>query len=189
MIPGSSQFYISLEDNLIRLFGAGGDRIASVMEKLNIPEGEAIEHNMITKSVEKAQKKVEENNFAVRKRLIDYDDVMNQQREVVYTRRKQALRGDRLKGEFFEYIEDMASDWYQEYTGKEDDITKELTDEIRAKLLLNIEITNEQFQNMTEDEFVEEIINAAEDFYKKKEELTSPEFMKQLEKSGGTQNN
>ncbi len=180
--PGSSQFYISLEDNLIRLFGAGGDRIASVMEKLNIPEGEAIEHNMITKSVEKAQKKVEENNFAVRKRLIDYDDVMNQQREVVYTRRKQALRGDRLKGEFFEYIEDMASDWYQEYTGKEEDITKELTDEIRAKLLLNIEITNDQFQNMTEEEFVEEIINASEEFYKKKEELTSPEFMKQLEK-------
>ncbi|MFN3195188.1 MAG: preprotein translocase subunit SecA [Chlorobiota bacterium] len=180
--PGSSQFYISLEDNLIRLFGAGGDRIASVMEKLNIPEGEAIEHNMITKSVEKAQKKVEENNFAVRKRLIDYDDVMNQQREVVYTRRKQALRGDRLKGEFFEYIEDMASDWYQEYTGKEEDITKELTDEIRAKLLLNIEITNEQFQNMTEEDFVQEIINAAEEFYKKKEELTSPEFMKQLEK-------
>lgn len=180
--PGSSQFYISLEDNLIRLFGAGGDRIATVMEKLKIPEGEAIEHGMITKSVEKAQQKVEENNFAVRKRLIDYDDVMNQQRDVVYTRRRQALRGDRLKGEFFEYVEDMASDWYKEYVGSEDEVSDSIKSIARAKLLLNIQITDEQFRNMTEDEFIKEIHNAADEFYRKKEEMTSPEFMKQLEK-------
>lgn len=180
--PGSSQFYISLEDNLIRLFGAGGDRIATVMDKLKIPEGEAIEHNMITKSVEKAQQKVEENNFGVRKRLIDYDDVMNQQRDVVYTRRKQALRGDRLKGEFFEYIEDLATDWYQDFVGSEDDVAEQIMNTARAKLLLNIQITDEQFKNMTEDDFVKEISKAAEEFYTKKEEMTSPEFMKQLEK-------
>ncbi|MER3328029.1 MAG: hypothetical protein RIF34_00510, partial [Candidatus Kapaibacterium sp.] len=180
--PGSSQFYISLEDNLIRLFGAGGDRIATVMEKLKIPEGEAIEHNMITKSVEKAQQKVEENNFGVRKRLIDYDDVMNQQRDVVYTRRRQALRGDRLKGEFFEYIEDLAHDWYEEFVGVEEDVAERIMNIARAKLLLNIQITDDQFKNMTVDEFVSEIHKAAEEFYTKKEEMTSPEFMKQLEK-------
>lgn len=179
--PGSSRFYISLEDNLIRLFGAGGDRIASVMEKLKIPEGEAIEHNMITKSVEKAQQKVEENNFGVRKRLIDYDDVMNQQRDVVYTRRRQALRGDRLKGEFLEYVEDMATDWYQDAVGK-DNVAEKIKNIARSKLLLNLQITDEQFRNMTEDEFVAEILKAAEEFYAKKEELTSVEFMKQLEK-------
>ncbi len=180
--PGSSQFYISLEDNLIRLFGAGGDRIATVMEKLKIPEGEAIEHNMITKSVEKAQQKVEENNFGVRKRLIDYDDVMNQQRDVVYTRRRQALRGDRLKGEFFEYVEDLAHDWYEEFVGQEESVAERIMNTARAKLLLNIHITDEQFKNMTVDDFVSEIHKAAEEFYAKKEEMTSPEFMKQLEK-------
>lgn len=180
--PGSSRFYISLEDNLIRLFGAGGDRIATVMEKLKIPEGEAIEHNMITKSVEKAQTKVEENNFGVRKRLIDYDDVMNQQRDVVYTRRRQALRGDRLKGEFFEYVEDFATDWYQEFVGSEDDVSEQIINLARVKLLLNLHITDKQFKNMLEEDFVKEITNAAEEFYTKKEEMTSPEFMKQLEK-------
>lgn len=179
--PGSSRFYISLEDTLIRLFGAGGDRIASVMERLKIPEGEAIEHNMITKSVEKAQQKVEENNFSVRKRLIDYDDVMNQQRDVVYTRRRQALRGDRLKGEFFEYVEDLATDWYQDYSGNEGGANS-IISLARAKLLINLQISDEQFNNMSESEFTEALLKAAEDFYTKKEELTSTEFMKQLEK-------
>lgn len=180
--PGSSQFYISLEDTLIRLFGAGGDRIANVMEKLKIPEGEAIEANLITKSVEKAQQKVEENNFGVRKRLIDYDDVMNQQRDVVYTRRRQALRGDRLKGEFFEYVEDLASGWYQEFVGKEDDVAEKIMNAVRAKLLLNLHITDLLFKNMTEEDFIQEILKAADEFYTKKEEMTSIEFMKQLEK-------
>jgi preprotein translocase subunit SecA len=88
--PGSSQFFISLEDNLMRLFQS--DRIANVMSKIKIPEGEPIQHPMITKAVENAQKKVEENNFAIRKRLIEYDDVMNHQREVIYSRRRAALR-------------------------------------------------------------------------------------------------
>jgi len=92
--PGSSQFYVSLEDDLMRMFGS--DRIAGMMDKLGYKEGEVIQHSMITKSIERAQKKVEENNFGIRKRLLDYDDVMNKQRSAVYTRRNHALSGERL---------------------------------------------------------------------------------------------
>ncbi|MDB9713866.1 preprotein translocase subunit SecA, partial [Flavobacteriaceae bacterium] len=93
--PGSSQFYVSLEDNLMRLFGS--DRVAKLMDRMGLEEGEVIQHSMMTKSIERAQKKVEENNFGVRKRLLEYDDVMNAQREVVYKRRRHALQGERLK--------------------------------------------------------------------------------------------
>ena len=82
--PGSSQFYVSLEDNLMRLFGS--ERIAKLMDKMGLEEGEVIQHSMISKSIERAQKKVEENNFGIRKRLLEYDDVMNAQREVIYKR-------------------------------------------------------------------------------------------------------
>ncbi len=92
---GSSQFYVSLEDNLMRLFGS--ERVAKVMDRMGLKEGEVIQHSMMTKSIERAQKKVEENNFGVRKRLLEYDDVMNAQREVVYKRRRHALQGERLK--------------------------------------------------------------------------------------------
>jgi preprotein translocase subunit SecA len=93
--PGSSQFYVSLEDNLMRLFGS--ERVAKVMDRMGLEEGEVIQHSMMTKSIERAQKKVEENNYGVRKRLLEYDDVMNAQREVVYKRRRHALFGERLK--------------------------------------------------------------------------------------------
>mgnify|MGYP003636882321 FL=1 len=93
--PGSSQFYVSLEDNLMRLFGS--DRVAKMMDRMGLEDGEVIQHSMMTKSIERAQKKVEENNFGVRKRLLEYDDVMNAQREVVYKRRRHALQGERLK--------------------------------------------------------------------------------------------
>ena len=92
--PGSSQFFVSLEDNLMRLFGS--ERIARMMDRLGIKEGEVIQHSMITRSIERAQKKVEENNFGIRKRLLEYDDVMSSQRKAVYKRRKNALYGDRL---------------------------------------------------------------------------------------------
>src|SRR6056300_1408669 len=93
--PGSSQFYVSLEDNLMRLFGS--ERMAKIMDRMGLEEGEVIQHSMMTKSIERAQKKVEENNFGIRKRLLEYDDVMNAQREVIYKRRKHALEGTRLK--------------------------------------------------------------------------------------------
>jgi preprotein translocase subunit SecA len=110
--PGSSQFYVSLEDNLMRIFGS--ERIAKMMDKMGLKEGEVIQHSMITKSIERAQKKVEENNFGQRKRLLEYDDVMNKQRSVVYKRRKNALFGERLKID----IADMIYDTVERITNK-----------------------------------------------------------------------
>jgi len=104
--PGSSQFYVSLEDNLMRLFGS--ERIAKMMDRMGLKEGEVIQHSMISKSIERAQKKVEENNFGIRKRLLEYDDVMNAQREVVYKRRYHALFGDRLRVDIANMIFDTA---------------------------------------------------------------------------------
>ncbi len=104
--PGSSQFYVSLEDNLMRLFGS--ERIAKMMDRMGLKEGEVIQHSMISKSIERAQKKVEENNFGIRKRLLEYDDVMNAQREVVYKRRYNALFGERLRVDVANMIYDTA---------------------------------------------------------------------------------
>ena len=104
--PGSSQFYVALDDNLMRLFGS--ERIAKMMDKMGLKEGEVIQHSMISKSIERAQKKVEENNFGIRKRLLEYDDVMNAQREVVYKRRFHALFGDRLSVDIANMIFDTA---------------------------------------------------------------------------------
>jgi preprotein translocase subunit SecA len=106
--PGSSQFFVSLEDNLMRLFGS--DRIAKLMDRMGMEEGEVIQHSMITSSIERAQKKVEENHFGTRKRLLEYDDVMNAQREVVYKRRRNALFGERLEVDILNMIYDVAED-------------------------------------------------------------------------------
>ena len=112
--PGASQFYLSLEDDLMRLFGS--ERIANVMDKWGAEEGEVITHGLVTKSIERAQKRVETNNFEARKRLLDYDDVMNQQREVIYDLRLFALEGgEDLKGEIWEMIEHAAEDAIDEY--------------------------------------------------------------------------
>jgi preprotein translocase subunit SecA len=176
--PGSTQFFICLEDNLMRLFG--GERIAGIMKGLKIPEGEAIQHSMITKSVERAQKKVEENNFGIRKRLLDYDNVMNMQREAIYGRRRNALRGERLKGELFEYIETMADDWFEEF--KPTNNLKELKNTVRANLLVELPVTQEEFEKMNDVECILKILAAADDFYKRKEEMLGSEFMGYLEK-------
>ncbi len=104
--PGSSQFYVSLEDNLMRLFGS--ERIAKLMDRMGLEEGEVIQHSMISKSIERAQKKVEENNFGIRKRLLEYDDVMNAQREVIYKRRYHALFGERLRVDIANMIFDTS---------------------------------------------------------------------------------
>ncbi len=111
--PGSSQFFVSLEDNLMRLFGS--ERISNIMVKMGIEEGEVIQHSMITKSIERAQKKVEENNFGIRKRLLEYDDVMNSQRSVIYAKRKNALFGDRLDVDMSNMAFDVAEDIVSEY--------------------------------------------------------------------------
>ena len=104
--PGSSQFFVSLEDNLMRLFGS--ERIAGLMDRMGLQEGEVIQHSMVSKSIERAQKKVEENNFGIRKRLLEYDDVMNSQREVIYKRRHNALFGDKLSSDIANMVFDTA---------------------------------------------------------------------------------
>lgn len=176
--PGSSQFFISLEDDLMRLFG--GERIANVMQRLKIPEGEPIQHSMITKNVERAQKKVEENNFGIRKRLLEYDDVMNQQREVIYARRRNALKGERLKGELFEFVEDLAIEWYEDLH-KDLNLTA-LKNSCRAIFLCEPNLTQSDFEKLKKDEVVQKIVDAAEEFYKRKEEMLSSEYMANLER-------
>ncbi len=117
--PGSSQFFVSLEDKLMRLFGS--DRMVKVMDRLGLEEGEVIQHSMMTKSIERAQRKVEENNFGIRKRLLEYDDVMNNQRTVIYTKRRNALYGDKLSIDIsnmiYDTLEIMASDYKDDYEG------------------------------------------------------------------------
>src|SRR6187431_1750812 len=111
--PGSSQFYVSLEDDLMRMFGS--ERIASMMDKLGYKEGDVIQHSMISNSIQRAQKKVEENNFGIRKRLLEYDDVMNSQRVVIYKRRHNALFGERLKLDVLNMFHDVVSGVVAEY--------------------------------------------------------------------------
>jgi preprotein translocase subunit SecA len=176
--PGSSVFFISLEDKLMRLFG--GDRVSGIMQKMKVPEGEPIQHSMMTKSVERAQKKVEENNFGIRKRLIDYDDVMNQQREVIYSRRRQALRGERLKGEIFEYVEDLVAAWYDEFHPNND--LEGFKNACRASLLCDPDVDEKGFDGMSQPKAIKLVMDAAEKFYARKEEMFGVEFMGKLER-------
>ncbi len=111
--PGSSQFYVSLEDDLMRMFGS--ERIAKLMDRMGLKEGEVIQHSMVTASIERAQKKVEENNFGIRKRLLEYDDVMNKQRQVIYKRRRNALFGERLKLDVLNMFHDVSTLITEEY--------------------------------------------------------------------------
>ena len=111
--PGSSQFFVSLDDDLMRLFGS--DRIVKYMDRLGLEEGEVIQHSMITKSIERAQKKVEENNFGIRKRLLEYDDVMNSQREVIYTKRRHALFGERIQLDISNMMQDTCDAIIEEH--------------------------------------------------------------------------
>ena len=117
--PGSSQFFVSLEDDLMRLFGSG--RIASMMDRMGLKEGEVIQAGLMTKAIERAQKKVEENNFGIRKRLLEYDDVMNSQREVIYTRRRHALYGERIEIDLNNIMYDFATTFVENHEGVEFD--------------------------------------------------------------------
>jgi len=176
--PGTSKFFISLEDDLMRLFGS--DRISSIMTRIGIQEGEVIQHPMITKSVERAQKKVEENNFAIRKRLLEYDDTMNQQREVIYARRQKALKGDRLKSEIFDLLEEWVDDLVQKYF---DDVNvKAIKEELLQHFLIDVNIFPEEFETLGKDGLKERIIKEAKIFYNRKEEMIGSEMMAQLER-------
>jgi preprotein translocase subunit SecA len=164
--PGSTQFYVSLEDNLMRLFGS--ERIAGIMDKMGYKEGEVIQHSMITKSIERAQKKVEENNFGVRKRLLEYDDVMNAQREVIYKRRNHALYGERLTFDlnnmFFDLCEEVVNT-----NLKEQDFEAFKFDCIRL-LSVDTEITAEEYGNGNENELVNDLFEEVMEAYHRKSE-------------------
>ncbi|MDE6570363.1 MAG: preprotein translocase subunit SecA [Alistipes sp.] len=130
--PGSSQFFVSLEDNLMRLFGSG--RIATMMDRMGLEEGEVIQAGLMTRAIERAQKKVEENNFGIRKRLLEYDDVMNSQREVIYTRRRHALYGERIEIDLNNIMYDYADDFVENNRGVDyEDFRFELIREVAVE--------------------------------------------------------
>ena len=130
--PGSSQFFVSLEDDLMRLFGSS--RIAALMDRMGIEEGEVIQSKMMTKAIERAQKKVEENNFGIRKRLLEYDDVMNSQREVIYTRRRHALYGERIEIDLNNIMYDYAESFMESHEGMDyESFSFELIREVALK--------------------------------------------------------
>ena len=176
--PGTSKFFLSLEDDLMRLFGS--DRISNVMSRMGIKEGEVIQHPMITKSVERAQKKVEENNFSIRKRLLEYDDTMNQQREVIYTRRNRALQGDRLKSQIFDLLEDNLHDVVDRYF--EDVLVDNLKEDILHNLLVEVKISAEDFEPLGKEGVIDRIMESARTFYDKKESMLGSEMMARLER-------
>jgi preprotein translocase subunit SecA len=176
--PGSSRFFLSLEDDLMRLFGS--DRIASIMQRLKIEEGQAIEHKLITNSVERAQKKVEENNYAIRKRLLEYDNVMNQQREVVYKLRRQALMGERLKDKILENVDDAVDSIVEKYYPETD--LNGLKDQVQRDFLIRFEFTPEEFRTKGEDGIKEIIKKLTREFYERKEKRYGPELMSQVER-------
>lgn len=171
--PGSSQFFVSLEDNLMRLFGS--DRIAKLMDRMGLKEGEVIQHSMITKSIERAQKKVEENNFAIRKRLLEYDDVMNSQREVIYKRRKNALFGERLQLDILNMLYDIAEDVA---TGAKDANDFDgLMLNVISTLGLDFKLTKDEFETMQVDELINKLYrDTLENYNLKNTEISTRAF-------------
>ncbi|MGB1002999.1 MAG: preprotein translocase subunit SecA, partial [Salibacteraceae bacterium] len=171
--PGSSQFFVSLEDNLMRLFGS--ERIAKMMDRMGHEEGEAIQHKMISNSIERAQKKVEENNFGIRKNLLEYDDVMNKQREVIYKRRRNALYGTRLKidiaNSIFDNIESMVIDYSntKDYNG--------FKLEALATLHVDIPVTETEFLNNKKEDVIEKVYEATlSSYFSRHKEMATKAF-------------
>ncbi|MGP1578854.1 preprotein translocase subunit SecA [Porphyromonas endodontalis] len=162
--PGSSVFYISLEDHLMRLFAS--DRIASLMDRMGFKEGEVLENNMLSKSVEKAQKKVEENNFGIRKRLLEYDDVMNSQREVIYTRRRHALMGERIGMDVLNMLYDVTEGIVTRYKDGED--YEGFVAEMFSTLAVEVELTEEQFRKERENELVDVVFDEVYKTFKRR---------------------
>jgi preprotein translocase subunit SecA len=174
--PGESQFYVSLEDELMRLFGS--DRVAKVMDSMGIEEGEVITHPWINKSIKRAQSKVEQNNFAIRKRQLEYDDVLNSQREVIYKRRREALTGDRFHGQvlnmLYEFIEAVVERHYGQgnLAGLQQDLLRYLAFEP--------EMDRETFIQLGEDGVVDRVYQQATDYYTQKRESIAHPFYQTL---------
>ena len=158
--PGSSRFYVSFEDDLMRLFGS--ERIAAMMDKMGIQEGEAIESGMMSKAVERAQKKVEENHFGIRKRLLEYDDVMNSQREVIYTRRRNALYGERIEIDLNNLMFDYAEAFMNEH---EDDDFENISFELIREVGMQPTFSEEQYKKANRSEVINMIVNDLQALY------------------------
>ena len=158
--PGSSQFFVSLEDNLMRLFGS--DRVSKVMDRFGYEEGEVIQHSMISKTIERSQKKVEQNNFGIRKRLLEYDDVMNKQRVVIYTRRKNALYGDRLSLDINNALYDWVEENVNEYKDLNDyhGLKSETLRHLAFDLQINEDDFNETKPNVLTQNIFDQLLNA-----------------------------
>ncbi|MBC3783813.1 preprotein translocase subunit SecA [Spirosoma utsteinense] len=157
--PGTSQFFVSLEDSLMRLFGS--DRIAKVMDRMGLEEGEVIQHSMITKSIERAQKKVEENNFGIRKRLLEYDDVMNYQREAIYKRRRNALFGDRLPLDIANTMYDVVEETVNNAEGNYEEVKLQLL----TTMSVVAELTADEFAKMKKPDQIRRLYEEAESQY------------------------
>ncbi|MFR9594336.1 MAG: SEC-C metal-binding domain-containing protein, partial [Rikenellaceae bacterium] len=151
--PGSSQFFVSLEDDLMRLFGSG--RIADIMDKMGLEEGEVIQSSLMTKTIERAQKKVEENNFGTRKRLLEYDDVMNSQREVIYTRRRNALYGERIEIDLNNIICDYAEAFVEQNEGID---FEDFRLELMRDVALEFSMSEESYKKASMREIIDHII-------------------------------
>lgn len=182
--PGSSRFYLSLEDDLMRIFG--GDRVKMIMERVGMEEGEPIEHRYTTKAIENAQKKVEAHNFDIRKHLLEFDDVMNKQREVIYSQRRFILGGQDLKETIQDMIEDIAEDVVDRFadpkTMYEDwdisALTEALWGQFGIRFNFNDLPASQQTQSGIKDKVVEDALKA----YERKTEEVTPDIMKQLER-------
>ena len=164
--PGSSVFYVSLEDDLMRLFGS--ERISGIMDRMGLEEGELIENSMISKAIERAQKKVEENNFGIRKRLLEYDDVMNNQREVIYTKRRHALMGERIGMHIANTVYDTIKSLVEEAYDQRD--FEGLKMDLLKYLAMEIPMDEDHFFNQKVDTSIDEMYEAALSLYKRKTE-------------------
>lgn len=162
--PGSSQFFVSLEDDLMRLFSS--ERIIRVMDRLGHKEGDVIQHSMITRSIERAQKKVEENNFGIRKRLLEYDDVMNSQRTIIYKQRRNALLGERIGVAVANNMYDVCESVVSEYQPDNDWEGFKL--EVLRLLSIDFEISPEEFQQLKPEELTEKLYAAVREVYTRK---------------------
>ncbi len=169
--PGSSQFFVSLEDDLMRLFSS--DRIVSIMDRLGLKEGEVIQHSMISKSIERAQKKVEENNFGVRKRLLEYDDVMNSQRTVVYKKRRHALFGERLDVDILNMIYDMGETLVNEHQPNGREGYEDFRLDLIKAFSLDAPVTEVEFAEMPVDKITDKVYHASIDNFTRKAQTIS----------------
>jgi preprotein translocase subunit SecA len=165
--PGSSQFFVSLEDDLMRLFGS--DRIAKLMDRMGLKEGEVIQHSMISKSIERAQKKVEENNFGIRKRLLEYDDVMNAQRTVIYKKRRHALDGERLGVDIANSMYDVCISIVDDFYDARDFEGFKL--ELLRLLSVEAPINEEEFSKISQNQLVDILYNKLIENHKLKVEV------------------